>query len=169
MIEINNVFILYNIANRMDKAEFLKLKHMVLEEFNNLENIINITICYKYFKEVNRGFMFPVLHSSYFSFALRVDILSKILPNFSEDIKGKLNRMGKFRNIFAHISPIYFDNGEKMTFDKVGWFPNPDKLDEKLDFEKTHKEFFELRDKVLPYIVEQARSVGAPFSDKNPA
>ncbi len=147
----------------MDRAGFMRLRNMVLEEFNNIEMIINISICYKYFGQLNRAFMFPVLHSEYFSFALRLDILSKIIEDFNPKIKSKLLRMGTIRNIFAHISPNYFDNPDKITFDMLGWFPNPRNINEKLDFEKVHQEFYKLRDEVLPYLDESAIKIGVPF------
>ena len=146
----------------MNKLEFLALRNMVLEEFVNLETIINIIISHKYFGNINKDFVFPVLHSPQFSFALRVDILSKIVKDFNKDFKHKLLRMGNIRNIFAHISPNYFDGGGgEITFDKVGWFPNPDNPSERLDFQAIHREFFELRDKVLSYVVESGKAFGA--------
>lgn len=155
----------------MDKAEFLKFRTMIIEEFINIETIINSSISYKFFNKYLTTFVFPVLHSPYFSFALRVDILSKIVENFDDNIRSKILQMNNIRNIFVHISPNYFDNkkeGEKITFDEVGWFPNPKKISERLDFEKEFKEFYKLRDEILPYLVGYAESFGASFSKEPP-
>ena len=150
----------------MDKTKFLQYRTMIIEEFINIETIINLCISYKFFNKYDRAFVFLVLHSPYFSFALRIDILSKITKDFKENIRSKILQMNNIRNIFVHISPNYFDNkkeGEKITFDEIGWFPNPKKLSEKLNFEKEFKKFYKLRDEILPYLNDKSKEVGVPF------
>ena len=134
------------------RAQFYQWRSMILDEFNNLEMIMNMIISHKYFGRGDRNFFFVVLNSPYFTFQLRSDIIKKIKVNFDRDIESKLNRMGNIRNIFAHIIPGYFDEGEEMKFENLGWFPNPKNPSEKLNFEETFKEFFLLRDEVLPYL-----------------
>jgi len=136
----------------MDRARFLELRNHVIEKFDNLEFMMNVAISCRYFGHANRDFMFPVLHSPYFSSALRVDVISKIIKDFNKDIKNKLLNMGNIRNIFAHITPNYFDGGENMAFENVGWFPDPKDPSKKIDFEKEHEEFFEMEKEVLSYI-----------------
>ena len=111
--------------------------------------------------------MFPVLHNQYFTCALRVDIFSKLVKDFKKRIKSDLLRVGKIRNLYAHISPNYFDGGEEITAEMLGWYPNPDKQEERLDFKKIFEEFFKLRDIILPYLNDECKKIGLFSEDKS--
>jgi len=74
----------------MDRKRFEELRRNVLDKFNNLETLMNLAITQFYFNEINKDFMFRVLHGPFFSSSLRIDILLKIVKDSD---KKRFNRI----------------------------------------------------------------------------
>ena len=150
----------------LTKQQLSEYRNDVIEKFVNIEYLMNSAISQKYFGRVRIDFVFPFLHSQHFSFALRIDVLKKLVKDFNKRMETKLRRMSNLRNYFVHISPNYFGPNDEITEDNVGYFPNPDKLEEKLDFEKLYTQFIELNTEVLPYIAKIFRELGGKLDGK---
>lgn len=151
----------------MDRKRFEELRRNVLDKFNNLEMFMNLAISQYYFKEVNKDFIFRVLHNPSFSFALRIDILMKMVKDDDKkrfsNMKNKIQQMSNIRNYFAHITPQYFDSNEEITMETVGWFPHPKDPSKKINLEEEHEKFFELEKEVHPYILGICTGFGVKF------
>ncbi len=154
----------------MDRRRFEELRRNVLDKFNNLEMLINLAISMYYFKEVNKDFIFRVLNNSFFSSSLRIDILLKIIKDSDEKrlnkMENNIKQMSNIRNYFAHITPQYFDAGEEVTMEKVGWFPHPKDPSKRLNLEEEHERFFELEKEANPYVINVCEILGVKFPVK---
>ena len=154
----------------MNRKRFEELRRNVLDKFNNLEMLMNLAISAYYFKEVNKDFIFRVLNNSFCSTSLRIDILLKIIKDSDEKRKNKMEtnikQMSNIRNYFAHITPQYFDEGEEITMEKVGWFPHPKDPSKRLNLEEEHERFFELEKGANPYIIHVCTILGVKFPVK---
>jgi hypothetical protein len=154
----------------MDRNRFEELRRNVLDKFNNLEMMMNLSISMYYFKEINKDFIFRVLHDSLFSSALRINIFLKIVRDSDKKrynkIANKIREMANIRNYFAHITPQYFDSNEEISMEKMGWYPHPKNPSEKIDLEEEHEKFFELEKEVHPYIEAVCGVLGVKFPVK---
>lgn len=154
----------------MERKRFEELRRNVLDKFNNLEMLMNLAISAYYFKQVNKDFIFRVLNNSFFSSSLRIDILFKIINDSNkkriEKVEENIRRMSNIRNYFAHITPQYFDEGEEITMEKVGWFPHPKDPSRRLNLEEEHEKFFELEKEAHPYIIYVCTLLGVEFPIK---
>ena len=154
----------------MDRKRFEEIRRNVLDKFNNLEMLINLAISVFYFKEVNKDFIFRVLHDSLFSSALRINIFLKIVKDSDKNrfnkIENKIRQMSNIRNYFAHITPQYFDHNEEINMEKVGWFPHPKNPSERINLEEEHEKFFELEKEVHPYVTNVCIVLGVKFPVK---
>lgn len=154
----------------MNRIRFVELRSNVLDKFNNLEMMINLAISAFYFKEINKDFIFRVLNNPFFSSVLRIDLFIKIVKDSDKkrynEIINKIKEMSNIRNYFAHITPQYFDAGEDITMEKVGWFPHPKDPLKRIDLEEEHERFFELEKEVLPYIHHVCIILGVKFPVK---
>lgn len=154
----------------MDRRRFEELRRNVLNKFNNLEMLINLAISMYYFKEINKDFIFRVLHDSLFSSALKINIFLKIIKDSDKKrynkMTNKIKEMANVRNYFAHITPQYFDSNEEITMERVGWFPHPKKPLERINLEEEHERFFELEKEVHPYVIGFCNFLGVKFPVK---
>ncbi len=154
----------------MDRKRFEELRRNVLDKFNNLEILMNLAITKYYFEEINKDFMFRVLHSPFFSSSLRIDILLKIVKDSDKKrfnrIINNLKNMSNIRNYFAHITPQYFSSGGEVTMEKVGWFPHPKDPSKIIDLEEEHEKFFELEKEVHPYLLKFCNFLKVSFPVK---
>jgi len=151
----------------MDRKRFEEIRRNVLDKFNNLEMMINLTISMFYFNKINKDFIFRVLNNPFFSSALRMDLFLKIIKDSNKKRRSKIEsgikQMSNIRNYFAHITPQYFDPEEKMSIEKVGWFPHPKDPLKRLDLEEEHEKFFKLEKEVHPYIKNTCKVLGVKF------
>ena len=135
----------------------------VIEEFINLEWIINAIISQHYFGEVRRDFTLEVLYDEQCSFGLRRRILEKIIPDFDKTQKHNLSRLNTIRNYFAHVGVQTREptgNGEKSVI----MVPDPRKPGKAVDLAELYKEFREKRPKVAKYLVGVAKKLGVKFT-----
>lgn len=154
----------------MDRKRFEELRRNVLDKFNNLEMMMNLAISMYYFKKIDKDFVFRVLSNPYFTSALRIDILLKIIKDSNKkrfkSIINKIREMSNIRNYFAHITPNYFDEDEEIKMEKVGWWPHPKDPTKRIDLEEEHEKFFELEKEVHPYILNFCNFLGVKFPVK---
>jgi len=134
------------------------LRSKVIESFINLECLVNAIITQHYFKRGYLPFLLEVLYDENCSFALKRNVLLKIVKDFDENIKNDLYRLNTIRNIFAHCGPEISPINESG-----GRVPNPRKLEEEINFLKLHDEFMQKESKVIGYLFNIAQQIGAQF------
>ncbi len=145
----------------MDKETLSTYRAEVIEKFINIETIINIIICQRYFKKVIRDFYFEVLYDEYFTFGLRRRILEKILKNIDKQYKEKvqdLNRLNTIRNYFAHCNQEYIEGPDKTQKGKV---LDPRNIDREVNFKDLYSEFIEKQGSVVDYLMKISVDLGA--------
>ena len=75
----------------IDKDKLSKYRSEVIEKSINIEWIINAIISQHYLKRVILPFVLEVLYDEYFSFALRRNILKKIIKDIDSQKVEDLN------------------------------------------------------------------------------
>lgn len=141
------------------KEELSKFRLKVMEEFINIELIINLIISQHYFGLAKRDFMLNVLYDDMFTFALRRNILEKILGDRFREIDTDLHMINKIRNIFAHRSQqVLVHRGAEMVV------PNPKKPGEELDFRRLYEEFNERAPRVKKHLTKIYGEMGGVYS-----
>lgn len=142
-----------------------KLKQMrtdVLDEFTFLEYLIGVVISNHYLGETNFDFAIEVLHDENFSFALRRNILDKILRKkgwYNENQFQNFHNLGRIRNKFAHMGPALVDR-------KKGGirYPDPKFPEKDVDYEKHYGDFKKSSKAALHYLLDTFKKMG--ISDK---
>jgi hypothetical protein len=146
--------------------EISKYRAEVIERAINIEWIINAIISQHYFKYVNINFLFEVLYDQNITFALKRNILDKILQSRNHQNEQKmheLNRLNSIRNYFAHC------NQEIYTIkSKEGFIPDPKKPENPIDFNKLYEEFITIAKQVESWLFEEYKGMGGIFSQTKP-
>ena len=135
------------------------LRAEVIQELIGLEALVDCVISVHYLGKISKAFYNEVLYDEYFSFGLKVRILSKILSSEGkegEDQIRVLQRLNNIRNIFAHCGATWYaaDSGESFV-------PNPKKPDQGLDFDALRAEFNGALPAVRDYLLLKAVEKGA--------
>jgi hypothetical protein len=148
----------------MDLESIGKQRCDIIEKAINIESLINLVIGNHYFKLHNQSFLEEVLADEAFSFGLRVNVLSKISPSFNG--LGRLHRIIRIRNRFAHCHPFFaeLDSSGKDTLVAI----DPKKPRETLDFEGLYAEFNKLYPSVENELVELLKAKGGKLEPWNP-
>jgi len=145
----------------IDKKSISEFRSEVIENFINIEWVINSIISTHYLGKPILPFMLDVLNDEYFSLGLKRRILVKILIDIkceNEDVINRLNRMNSIRNYFAHCSTkIITKEGKEFT-------PDPKKRGKSIDFKLLYEEFMENEKKVIDFLIEiLEKKMGIPF------
>ena len=90
-------------------------------------------------------FLSQVMCDDSMTFGLRMNILDKIVPDFTDD--QKLRKLNKIRNYFAHCHLHISVQQDDDSF-AVSGSVHPKKFDEYIDFDKLSREFEELYEPV---------------------
>lgn len=139
-----------------------QMRTNILDEFAIFEHLIEVVILNHYFGETNFDFAIEVLHDEQFSFALRRNILEKILRKkkwYDDDQFQNFHKLGKIRNKFAHLGPSLFDP-QKRKFR----FPEPKFPEKDVYYEKEYVKFKESIFKAIDYLLDIFKKMG--ISDK---
>ena len=135
---------------RMDKDELSKYRAEVIERFINIEWIINGIISQNYFKRVIYSFVLEVLYDPSFSFALRRNILIKIVKDIDNQKVDELNRLNNIRNYFAHCNQEIFEASDKEK--ERGKIIDPKNIEKEINFESLYSEFIQKANGVEEYL-----------------
>ena len=144
----------------MNKEDIIKYRGVVIERFGNTEKLIDCIIMQKYFKKPISVFMIEVLYDEFFSSALKINILSKIINN--NKLISKLKRLSQIRNDFAHSRlelEEYIDKNDirKGTINRIH---NPKKIDDNIDYDELYSEFNKLSDNAEEVMFTYYKEIG---------
>ena len=142
----------------MDKDKLSKYRSEVIEKSINIEWIINAIISQHYFKRVILPFVLEVLYDEYFSFALRRNILKKIIKDINNQKVEDLNRLNSVRNYFAHCNQEIFEASDKTK--ERGKIIDPRHIERGIDFESLYSEFIEKEKGVTEYLAKLFQDLG---------
>ena len=134
----------------------------VIERSINIEWIINGIISQHYFKHVNTNFLFEVLYDQNITFALKRNILEKILQSLNHQNQQKiheLNRLNSIRNYFAHCNQEIYTIKSNESF-----VPDPKKPENPIDFKKLYEEFMSIAKQVEYWLFDEYKGMGGIFS-----
>jgi hypothetical protein len=145
----------------MDKVQ--QYRSEVIERFINLDCIVNAIISQHYFKRVYEPFYLEVLYDENFSFALKRNILTKIVEEFDKGILEKLHRLNTIRNYFAHCGVEFIDMKSDAHRSKI---IDPKKIDSQINFDELYKEFNDKATSVEEYLFSIYENKGGQFSTK---
>ena len=141
----------------MDKDELSKYRAEVIEKSINIEWIINAIISQHYFKQVRLPCLLEVLYDEYFSFALRRNILKKIIKDIDSQKIQDLNRLNTIRNYFAHCNQEIIKGTDKKQKGKI---IDPRHIEREINFESLYSEFIEKEKGVTEYLVKLFQDLG---------
>ena len=141
----------------MDKDKLSKYRAEVIERFINIEWIINAVICQHYFKRVILPFALEVLYDPSFSFALRRNILKKIVKDLDNQKVEELNRLNNIRNYFAHCGQEIISGTDKTQKGKV---IDPRNIDKEINLERLYADFMQIVWGVEEYLVKVYQDLG---------
>jgi len=142
----------------IDKDKLSKYRSEVIEKSINIEWIINAIISQHYLKRVILPFVLEVLYDEYFSFALRRNILKKIIKDIDSQKVEDLNRLNTIRNYFAHCNQEIFEASDKTK--KRGKIIDPRHIEREIDFESLYSEFTEKEKGVVEYLAKLFQDLG---------
>ena len=142
----------------IDKDKLSKYRSEVIEKSINIEWIINAIISQHYLKRVILPFVLEVLYDEYFSFALRRNILKKIIKDIDSQKVEDLNRLNTIRNYFAHCNQEIFEASDKTK--KRGKIIDPRYIEREIDFESLYSEFTEKEKGVVEYLAKLFQDLG---------
>lgn len=146
-----------------DNAKQIALyRSEIIEKFINVEKIMNLIISQYYFKKVRIDFLLDVLYNQYSNFALRLEIIKKILPEFDSKIEYDLRKLNVTRNYFAHWDVTLFKN-EMGKPSQESYTPHPKNKDKTLDFKESYQEFIEKENGITEYLFEEYKKLGGVF------
>jgi hypothetical protein len=148
----------------MDLELLGKQRCEIIEKSINIESLINLVIGHHYFKRHNQSFLEEMLADEAFSFGLRVNVLSKISPSFNG--LGRLHRVIRIRNRFAHCHPFFADIDSSGKEKRVAIDPKNPR--ETLDFDVLYAEFNKLYPSVEKELVELLKAKGGKLEPWNP-
>ena len=143
----------------MTSKSISELRSEVIEVFIGIEGLVDCIIGAHYLGRLSLAFYHEVLYDEYFSFGLKVRILTKILSsegNPAEKQIQLLRRLNNIRNIFAHCGITRYDAETKTSY-----IPNPKQPDEGLDFNALHTEFVDALPDLRDYLLAKAAERGA--------
>ena len=142
----------------MDDNKISEYRAEIIERFINIEWLINGLISQHYFKRVVFSFMFEVLYDPSFSFALRRNILEKIVKDINKQKVEELNQLNKIRNYFAHCNQKFFEIPDKEK--ERGKVIDPKNIEKEIDFEKLYTDFMEIVGGVEKYLLRLFEDLG---------
>lgn len=126
---------------RISREKLSKYRSEVIEKFINTEWLINSIISQHFLGKIKENFLLQVLNDEYFNFALRRNILEKIVPEFDKKKMQDLRELNKIRNYFAHCNQEILRPNEKLDPILKGRVLNPKKPEEELNFQKLYEQF----------------------------
>lgn len=130
----------------------------VLEELSGIESFINIIISNHYFGKTCDDFVIEVLQDEYFSFALRGNILKKILKkrDFYERKKFEnFSELGRIRNKFAHIYLPTLDRKKGEIR-----YPHPRHPEEDINYKELYDDFTRRNHEAGDYLLNIFNKMG---------
>jgi len=137
----------------MDETTIAKYRAEVIKKSINIEWYLNILISQRYLGYLDNDFIFEVLYDPYFSFSLKINIVSK-LKDTNQEMIGKLKDIGRIRNIFAHYDPNFVQpSGEEVSL-------NPKNLEQQIDFQREFENFITHEKKVQNYLKQVLTTLG---------
>jgi len=147
----------------MDEDSLTAARGEIIEDFIDLETMVNTVISAHYFKEISIPFYYEVLYDENFSFGFKLKILAKIVPQDKQNRRHieNLRSLNHIRNYFAHRGAQFLPPGELGENGMVGFVPDPKNLDKVIDYDKLYKDFrnkqtieFQYLDKLIKKIAE---------------
>lgn len=151
-----------NTALMIPSDELQQMRSYVLGIFSVVELQINSVILYQYFEWNNPDFVIEVLHDENFSFALRRNILEKILKRkswYDDKIFQNFYKLSKIRNLYAHMSLPIFDRKKG----KARWI-HPKYPEQDVDYRKEYEKFKKNSEETINYLFDIFKKMG--ISDK---
>jgi hypothetical protein len=128
-----------------------KMRGEVVWRFAGLEVLIGMVIARHYAPGQEVEFVEEVLHDEQCSFALKRNLLFKMLPDLPQQDQQDLRRLNRIRNLFAHCGLAY-----DTPDGKVRW-PDPRDATKDLDFDQLYSEYNQTATTVQKAILEAAR------------
>lgn len=150
----------------MNYQEIQNARGFVVGKFVDIELTINSIISIHYLKEVNVNFVINVLNNEMSSFGLKKNILKQIVntKKYKKQFEN-LETLNRIRNLFGHVSLCLTDETKNIKDANAKiHLNNPKKPDDKLNPDEKLKEFKELFNSVLNWLIEIGKEKGVPFS-----
>jgi hypothetical protein len=147
-------------------TEISSMRAEVIEQFINIEWLINAIICQHYIGHPHKEFTLEFLYDEYCSFALKRGVLFKIAPQLKRDIGKHLYRLNTIRNYFAHVGKEIFDASQTG---KPGRIPDPRDHKKSVDFAELRDEFLTLARPVVLALANHYQAIGGTLRRVNPA
>ena len=144
----------------MDKDTLSRYRSEVIERFINIEWLINAIISQHYFKRVILPFVLEVLYDTSFSFALRRNILKKIVKDIDSKKAEDLNRLNNIRNYFAHCGQEIFEGSDIPDKTQKGKIIDPKNIKREINFESLYVDFMQIAGGVEEYLAKLFQDLG---------
>jgi len=159
----NTVLVGCETGRHMDIPAITKARSEVIEDFIQIETLLSQIIADYYLGRGNPVaflFVLEVLYDEHCTFALKRNVLNKIIDAIFQDQNErkkadkefqKLYRLNRIRNLFAHCGPDLYvareGKGLRVT-------PDPRNPSEPLEFGKEYEEFKKLQPEVFVWLSE---------------
>ena len=159
----------------MNIQEVTKARSAVIEDFIQIETLLSHIIADYYLGKKNPVaflFVLEVLYDELCTFALKRNVLNKIIDAIFQDEKerkkagkefNKLYKLNRIRNVFAHCGPDLYVAREGKALRVT---PDPRNPSKPLELGKAYEEFKRLQPEVLVWLnklfpkLETARDAG---------
>jgi len=144
----------------MTRPELTLKRGKIVNDFLHLEWTLSLIITYKYFKRADADFLAQVMCDDSMTFGLRMNILDKISPTYTDS--QKLRKLNKIRNYFAHCHLHVSVQQDSESF-AVAKSVHPKKFAEFVDFETFASDFDASYETVRLSLLELLYEFGGKF------